>query len=511
MNNAENIIIRVFEEQKRSLTADDIMPILYPQEYFEITSIISDEHNSHDMIEDAKTKLYQLRRRVLYHIKQLENKGVIGLDRRSAKGKKHYAMITRNTIIVTSRNAGINNDMNEHYIIRENIEDWARKFSSLLIDCDHNDNRSLQKMLSYRRSISDAISLYNPNASIFTDDILETIRRASLNEGLSFTGIIPVKNYSIRAEEKAEYNKLMQKLTNNKITIILSLESNDLRRVESISLLEETARHCIESRIPLYVHNKDAKKAPVFVGRLGPYTMSEKDYDMIQKRQNYERKVFVIGLNNVLCDVESFLQENSVTELRKSLLLKGTDLFAASLNLRRRAPELLPENVFGSHCLDIARDYYRFWNYGLKDPHADQETVIGLLNSAKQTIAGYSHAQSTIYTSCGMPTPFRTAFSVLFEESLPPRFSKGQFKKLVVKDTKDIMDNSVKETLFLKQQAAEIFNGGDRTRITKKNGNSTHDIVSEISFVQKSYAIPLVCYDFSMHERELTLNDFIKG
>jgi hypothetical protein len=512
MKASESTILRAFHEQKRPLSADDIMPLLFEKDYYRLLSDIEDEFYSDGKKRESQEGLNQIRRRVLYHLKVLEDKGRIRLAKRGAKGKKYYSLENeeRKEHYSGSPNVLLEEHNDDSYIIRENNDDWARKFSSLLIECKNNDTKTILRMLGYSKSISDAIALNNPDSHILTDELQDMIKRITSQQDIHFSAIIPLAS-DREPNKEPSFQRLVQKVIGCNATLILSLESTDLKKLETIKKIEEAARQCMDARLPLYIHNKDAKKAPVFVGSIGPYTVSERDYQKLNELLPEDRKAFVVGLNNVLCDVESFLKGMTVTELRRALLLKGTDLFVASLSLRRRAPELLPEQLFGRHALDIARDYYRFWNYGLKDPETDQENVIALLKSAKETIRSYAHAQSTIYTSCGMPTPFKTAFSVLFEDRRPRRFSESQFKKLVVKDIRDLMDKGIKDTLFLKQEASEIFNGGDRTRITKRNGNSTSEIYSEISFIQKSYTIPLVCYDFSSHERELTLHDFFSS
>ena len=69
MNTAESTIIRAFEEQKGSLTADDIMPLLFPTEYNTLNKITNDEYMSDEKKYEAQESLNQLRRRALYHLK----------------------------------------------------------------------------------------------------------------------------------------------------------------------------------------------------------------------------------------------------------------------------------------------------------------------------------------------------------------------------------------------------------------------------------------------------------
>jgi hypothetical protein len=505
MNKHQEIIIQAFKE-KKELTADDLMPLLFYEEYDRANRRSEDPYISEEGKIIAIEEINQIRRRTLYYIKALENSNTIRLSRRGAKGKKYYSLENKTQLIYRETEKDYDNDINS-FIIREENENWAKKYSSLLIEMEYIDEKAFMRMLGYSKSISDAISLNNPSLEKMSEEIELMIRRISEKDNITFSAIVQISKLKKNSIE--EIKKLVEKIIRNNILLIISLENNDIKSHDSIKILTEIVDLIKTARAPIYIHNKDINNSPVFVGKLGPYSISEKDYTTITSVLKGNQKAFVVGMNNVLCDVDSFIGNHSISELRRALLLKGTDLFIASLNLRRKVSELLPESVFGNNVLDLGRDYYRFWNYGLKDPHSDQETVISLLKSAKETIGSYAHAQSTIYTSCGMPTPFKTAFSVMFEEKLPRNFSQSQFKKLIVKDIRDLMSKNIQDTLLLKQRASDIFNGGDRTRITKRNGNNTSEIIREISFMQKSYSIPLICYDFSHHEKELTLTDFI--
>lgn len=427
------------------------------------------------------------KKRLLYHLGELEKRGEIVVVTRRAHGLKVYRRAGHTSFAPITRTAFEDQGL----FTRAYEAEWGRSVDSVLIDCTKTRGRTVERMLLSGR-VSDAVCLLDPAPD--DERLLEAIGRRShelvVNVSLSLA--------ALSAWDEAEQLPSLAK--SGAITIIRAATSEigDLTYRAAILKSIELA---IEHGTEWYVQNLDAHEEPMFIGRVGPHTFETGEFD------SSEAKLIVCAQNTYCVDVNRFLRQHQLSELRPALLASMEALGQTNTEVRARIDDILPEEFIESNTLSAARTYVRFWNYGLKQPDIEQETVLMLLESTKETLENFATAQETIYTSCGMPLRFRLCFSPLFSQAIPRAFSPKRFPRLEIASTAQLMSEPVNAILRDRERAFKLLSGGDRVRIHRRPDVGSETVLREALWLHKTYSLPLLCYAFRA-DAARTLLDF---
>ena len=423
------------------------------------------------------------KKRLLYHLNQLEREGEIAVIERRAHGLKVYRRITTRSIGHTPRTI-----LEEQGVfVRANEDAWGTSVDSIVIDGTSRD-RMIERMILTSR-VSDAICIVDPSTE--NDRLLDAIAK---RDDITIT-------ISLSIEKLDEWHRegLLETLTKSRARLITRVTAAQFSNLTYRAALNKSAELAIESGGEWYVQNLDAHPNPIFIGRLGPHTFDAKETS--------DAKLLVCTQNTYCVDVNRFLRHHPLSELRSALLSSMEAIGRTNIAVRSRIEDIIPEEYVGPETLSLSRTYVRFWNYGLKEPTIEQDTVLMLLKNTKETLEQFATGQETIYTSCGMPLRFRLGFAPLFSSAIPNSFSTKRFSRLQITNTNQLMSESVQAMLHDREHTSALFSGGDRIRIHRNPDVESETVLRESLWIHKTYSLPLVCYSFKK-DTTRTLLDF---
>jgi hypothetical protein len=423
------------------------------------------------------------RKRLLYHLQQLERAGEIAVIERRAHGLKVYRRITTRMIGHTPPTIF----EEQGVFVRANENAWGSSVDSIVIDGSSRD-RMIERMILVSK-VSDAICITDPNPE--NERLFEAIgKRDDIEITISLSA--PSLNEWYRAER-------LELITTSRAHLIIRVTAAQFSNLTFRSALNKSAELAIESGGDWYVQNLDAHPAPLFIGKLGPHTFDA--------HETSDEKLLVCTQNTYCVDVNRFLRHHPLSELRHALLSSMEAIGRTNIAVRSRIEDIIPEEYVSKETLSLSRTYVRFWNYGLKEPTIEQETVLMLLKSTKETLEQFATGQETIYTSCGMPLRFRLGFAPLFSSAIPRSFSSKRFARLQISSTNQLMNETTQHMLRDREHTSALFSGGDRVRIHRHPDVDSETILRESLWLHKTYSLPLVCYSFKK-DTSRTLLDY---
>jgi hypothetical protein len=267
-----------------------------------------------------------------------------------------------------------------------------------------------------------------------------------------------------------------------------------------------------------YIKNDMLHKQPYFIGKVGPYTFGEEEWDIYNAELKGNIDGLVCGQTTMLVDVEKFMEDKKHPEEELTEFLeKIMHSLLTSNSLQRRKTEEYFENIIklnkspAKNYFSFSKNYIRFWNYGWKKEDIDQEKMIKMFKKAKKIANKFSLAEETIYKSCGMPTRFRIAFSCCNAEYAENILSKGDYTKFFVDSIKDFYVEKTKEIIQSKEMLFDCFDGGDVITLHRVSNFNPENIIREMLFIFNSYNLPFFRYKFEKNkEGDLKLDSFIK-
>lgn len=430
------------------------------------------------LLEDPKSPEERIRakKRLLYHLGELEKHGEISVVTRREHGLKVYRRTIQDPFPQLERSSFEQSGL----FVRANEAGWGRNVDSILIDADGLRERTIEKML-LSRNVSDATCILDPDP--LDDHLLGTL--ATRAKSLRIT-------VSLSAEKLDEWDEqgrldALAKTGAIIITRLTAAQFSDLSRRAAILKMIELS---LERGREWYVQNLDTYGAPIFIGTLGPHTFEEREFEERSGR------LHVCTQNTYCVDVHRFLRHHPLSELREALLASMDAIGKTNIAVRSKIEDILPDELIEPTTLSMARTYVRFWNYGLKEPTIDQETVLLLLESTKEVLEHFTLGQETIYTSCGMPMRFRLGFAPLFSSAIPRAFSSKKFPRLEVSTSATLSSQAVEQMLHDRERTSAVFSGGDRVRIHRHPDVEAETVLREMLWLHKTHSLPLVCYAF---------------
>lgn len=428
-----------------------------------------------DRIEDPNDiDRLKVKKRLLYHLKALEKRGEITVVARREHGlkvyRKAYAAYEPHIERTIFEESGL--------FVRANEHDWGRSVDSILIDADGLRERTIERMLLAGR-VTDAICVLDPDP--MDERLLGTLTRRARDLRVTV---------SLSASKLNAWDDHLTSLITTGAYVVIRLTAAQFSDLAYRASLLRSIELALDHGTEWYVQNLDTHEPPVFIGTLGPHTFEAREF------ANRTGRLHVCTQNTYCVDVNRFLRHHQLSELREALLASMDAIGRTNIAVRSRIDDILPDELIEPTTLSLARTYVRFWNYGLKEPNIDQDTVLLLLESTKEVLEHFTIGQETIYTSCGMPMRFRLGFAPLFSSAIPRSFSAKRFPRLEVNSSTTLRSDAVEEMLRDREHTSAIFSGGDRVRIHRHPDVEIESVLREMLWLHKTNSLPLVCYAF---------------
>ncbi len=538
MNEDEIKIIEIFRGSKKmELSTTEIVQRLYPKKYKKILREAESYHDDKEKQSIFKRKKAQLHRKTLYHINKLIEDEILKVSQITGKNQKHFSLTigsdediiigknNRKKIIIAKPNLPampIEGYEQKNLIKKFEEATWINRTNATMIQCKRVESIDKLKeiIIESFSYINDAVGI-NDFESIAEITPLDKVKNffefmeqecSDYGKILSFT----IDFTNIKKDSKIiEIVKAFSEIIPSSMNMIFDVTSKELQKYES--LMETVVENFSKYKIQVHIKNQECHDAPYIIGKAGPYTYKEEEWNYY--REEYKNKIpnIICGQSTISVDVEEFFNfsKNSY-QFRQFILNIAKSLLHANSMQRSRSGEYFKYFIelnkpHTTNLFSYSKSYIRFWNYGWKGKSLNPEIILKLIKSIKIDIDEFCNSEETIYRACGMPTRFRIGFSCAFRDANKEEFSEEKFKKLQIRKIEDLYSPEIKKLIFEKEEIFDMFDGGDRLRFYRRGEFEPKEIIREFNIIINTYKIPFFCYDFGeIRGNDMSLVSFIE-
>jgi hypothetical protein len=483
---------------------------------------------------EIKRQLAQMHRKILHHLNKMVDSGILNIIKHGEKGEKFFSLnISEGEEIieispsykkrlVLSRSPypsmPIEGYEQKGIVAKYEPATWVDRLNSVVILTDKiREPAKLYKILTENifPIVNDSICLENFESLIDSNDVADMLEKLNA-ESRDYGKIISISIELSAFKNKENFSKILELLSRNKLEnlrFIFSLEYEDLE--ENFNLLKNIIELFSKIKLDMYIKNKKVQKSPYFIGRAGPYCFKDKEWQLAEELR---KDILCLGCSqsSAIVDVNKFYSEHKLDMGKFSELMFNISKSMLSANsIQRRKSEDCFRSVnilnkgYEADFLILARNYIRFWNFGLNQPGMNPEFVLNMINEAKKKIDAFSAAEETIYKSCGMTTRFNLALAPAFHTAA--KLSEAKYQHLEIKSLDDLHKKEIKKKFSEREALTKIFDGGDEITIHYTGIVDSEEIIRQIRTIISSYKIPLFNYNFANVKGDLKLTFFISG
>jgi len=522
MDETRQKIIEIFKKRGGEISTAEILSYVYP----ELKTIQSKEDK------DSKRKLAQIHRKLLYHINEFVNSGILRFSKFGEKGLKFFTLaiapgeeITeinpryKKRIVISAPSLPsmpIESYEHQGIIIKYEPSTWIDKLNSVVVMSE-----KIASLKELENIFDSSISVINDCLCFNNFDFL--IDKLTKNEIIDFiqNAEEECKDYGKKTSLILNLSKLkiekfkdiLEKITEAEITNVIFIYNFDSEELqEHFALFKEIISTHIRKKRTIYLKNRRICKAPYFLGTAGPYCMMEKEW---LEREAEEYKFVACSQCSLIVDVEKFYSLYGLDTIKFSdLMINVSKSFLSANALKRRKSQDYFKNVINldkkneKEFLEFSRNYIRFWNFGLMQPDIDPKLVLNMVSEARKKVNSFSVAEETIYKSCGMPTRFKIAISCAFKES-NEKLSPAKYKRLEITNLDDLYRPKIKKEISDRESITSMFDGGNDVTFHRSGSFTPEDISREISVIMNAYNIPMFSFNFGNIKGDMKLSSYL--
>jgi hypothetical protein len=530
MRDTEETILNTFKKNSaKELNTEFLVMEVYPKEYALAENLMhgTDKVNVHD----GKRRKFQLHRKILYYLNKLLDNHIIKVSKTAEKGEKYFMLQTSegDTIIekgykkIVITKPTMTSTYIEQYelknVMKKYEEDsWINRFNSILLECSRTQeiHRLYDTVSGCFTSVNDVIALndfeniINTTSEKSLNEFFEKICKDTDNFDKTISLIINIErannNIYLFIEHYARINP-------KKINIIFNISNKDLQKCSKT--IGHIFENFSESKIKINFKNNDLSMAPHFKGRAGIYNFNERDWETYQKKSRGNIIGVICSQSQIAININKFFETYKTdSEFRNAVLNAAKTLLITNTVQRRKSNEYFKDinNMNSQDAPEFykySRNYIRFWNYDWQASMQEDENLSELIKSTKSLIDMFCNTEETIFKSCGVPIRFKVAFSSAFRNYDARFMGERDYKKMTVNKSEDYYSGETKKFLQARERMFEIFDGGDRLRIFRKNDFAMNDIMHEIGILLSAYKIPFFTFDFSGMRGTVKLTNFM--
>lgn len=530
MHNTEEVILNLFKNNStKELNTEFLAKEIYTKEYAIIENILESSDKINLM--EGKRKKFQLHRKLLYYLNKLVESNIIKVSRIAEKGEKYFILATGegDTIIekgykkIIITKPPITTTYIEQYeskeIMKKYEEDsWINRFNSILLECFktediHQKYNILTECLITTNDVialNDFENILNNSLDTAIKDFIDKIIKDTENSSNNISIIINIDKVNSNIYTFIDY---YTKLNPKNINIVFNISNKDIPKYSNI--IQHIFEKFSDSKIKINFKNKDLTNVPYFKGRAGIYNFDEEEWNIYYTK--FKGKT--IGINcsqsQIAINITKFFEKyHTDTEFRIAILNVAKTLLMANTVQRRKSNEYF-RNINRLNATNpsdfykFSRNYIRFWNYDWHKKNDDNDNLFERILSTKELINNFCYNEETIFKSCGIPIRLKIAFSSAFKGYDDKFMGERDYQKININKTEDYYNEEIKEFLQTREKMFEIFDGGDRLRIFRKNNFTTKDILHELGILLSTYKLPFFTYDFSGLKGTIKLTNFI--
>lgn len=546
MNKIEQKIIQTLtNRQNAEISTTSLVQELFPQEYEEITSLLTNPQKNYELIKVGKRNKARLHRKLLYHLNKLTDEEFLKITKIEGKGEKFFALNTEKTIETkkghkvqrvfesmssikenTPMLSGIEQYEEEGIVKRFDHQNWLTKINSFILE-----SKKIQNIKKLYDTINELYPVFNDVIGII--DFQEIIENNTLEEITNF-----IRKTNIDTKDYNKYINIVIDLTNiknyikisdfidvfseinpDKIFVIFQTNSKTLSAQNR--LINNTIKNFSANKIRINIQNLDLHKAPYTIGRAGTYTFSEQDWEQYCTSTRGKTIGACLSETSIYIDIyRTFKDKVNYSAFRELIMKTSKALLLATSTQRKKSDSLFkPINNLNSgyqnKFFSFSYNYIRLWNYDLLfNEEQDEDTGFVMFNdlllSAVDELEDFCKSEETIFRSCGVPIRFKIVLSSAFRRFDKDFLSPRIYKKVLIKRLQDYYTEQIIKDIRRRESLYKVFKGGDRVRFFRDSRSSPDEIISEFHHLLTNHTIPLFSYDFNTLRGELTLDNFFR-
>lgn len=508
MHELQAHIIALFKTEDE-LSTTQIVSRLFAQQFSDIERKLTDPLVLGGDKTKAKQEKAKLHRRALHHLNKLVEVGSLRITRIAAKGEKHFTLKALPDAHSAPQSMMMPIEGYEHrdVIYKYDPDGWLNKFNAVLVECTRCDSLKV-----FEDEVTKAFSIVND--TVMLNDFESLLARYPMEEVLD--SMIHISGHAIdydrrlcliidmtnleRGDELVRFYEALLPLDLGCLNYMFDMTGREL--MMHANVIERIVKLFSSYRKKFNIKNDEVHKAPLGVGRAGPYTFDEGDW------RRYVENIYPKGGRSVGCvqasvvvDVKRFFDEFEKASDFSDMIKKVCKaMFQANSMQRRHANEYFRQ-LYGtqgfSQMFSISRMAIRFWNYDFDHPYMTRDNILTLLQSVAKEVREFCHTQETIYLSCGMPLRFSIGFGVGYKRFSKRRLLVVAFDKISVKSISDIYSKRLRGQLLFNEQISELFDVGNEARFQREGVSDPVDVIREFQALLHSYKFPFFCYNFS--------------
>ena len=527
----QRILNKFKKEPLREIPTTEIVRAVYPEEYVKIIRDINNEFSDKKLAQKAKRRKGQFHRKILYHLNKLVDDEILKVIFIKGKGEKYFALgIEEGEMIVERKHKkiviskpSISTSLIEEYEARNIVhkfdpDNWVNKLNCILLESTNYTgvNKFYDLVYGCFSEINDVLGLNNfehliQNSSLENlEEVLKKLDVDTRDHERFVSLIINVKNI-LDDKKMSGFIKSFVKINPRNVVLVFKTESKELRSHKT--LFKDIVSELSSEEIKINIHNRKIHNAPIIIGKAGPYTLREDEWQDYEENIRGKTLGLVIANTSIAIDVNRFFKENlSSKEFRKLILKTAKTLLKVNTTQNKKCNEYFKRlnelnKPYTKKFFAHTRNYIRFWNYDWREKK--QEHLLELLESTSQEIKKFCSTQQTIYKACGIPFNFDIVFSSVFRK-YTQNLSTRRYIKTTVKKFKDYHSPEIVNFIETREKLFKIFNGGDRIRFFRSEEFNPEDVIKELVFLMNTYELPLITYDFKERRGEMKLTSFME-
>ena len=509
MRGHHDLLRRLQQEPGREYSTSDLVETLYPEQWRSIRK--NQEYGDKRQQRVAQTEKTKLHRKALYHIGQLVVQGLLVVVRLDSHGEKCYQVALPSATVTSAvgshtiqrrelSTSSIADEIGDKKCFLFEPSSTLSRFEACYLHAERLEG--LGQLLQYAahalRATSDTLAIggFGEMLSKYrSEDLREFIHSLvleTMDEGRSITLILDMGFQGDRSLALA-----VTEIQPSRIQTILNCSASSLRELATHQVFE-----MYRTRLgKLAVTVLPRSTPPIFVGRAGPYAVTELGWAAVRAG---ETPIVVVCRASVTMDLARFERAHASEVV--ALVQRATKAvfsIAAQQRIAGTGVAALANIVpTPARAVQHGALVLRIWNY-------NWETPPQYLRLLGETARGGIATHAAVYRACGMPLSLTIGCSTAFAK-YDVNLSSRKYRKWTIGTDQDLHRADFAAYRDARARIATELGGVDRLRIFRTGSPSGQEVSTELAWITAA-GFPLVTYEFKAIAGVRTLTDFFGG
>lgn len=495
-----------------SFATSELVERTHPDEYQRIQQRLA--HGDDEAQRDASREKNRLHRKLLYHLRRLQDNNTITTTRRKQNGEKVFTHNDTNAPDPT-RDLNITFDLPAQ-TTSQALRD-AKTEDHATLSHDHDNDPCIDavrldaarltrsKVLNAAEKLAeitrDVIAIANIEA-LFDHDLRGLLDDLNVTANQTDTYIcVHLSLDDAPANPTKDFTKAFYEHTSTNAKLVCAASYHENKHGRYQAILNEAQR----TRRKAHFAFTDTTTKHAYVGRNGPYTAPP---------PTSSPPITCLCHTTFTIDTNAFLNEhNSLTKLRSLIEDAAKHTYLATADARNDI-SLALTNYFDHSVRDAfftdTQNYIRCWNYTTNGDNTPSFNAYKtLIDTAKQQVNSITHKQRTIFQACGIPLHADITVAPAISTGVPDTFTERAYTKQTLYGLQELSQDDWQAELKRREATARIYDYTDRMRIFRAPETRAENITAEIKHIHKHHALPLLCYDFQRLTKEQQLHQYL--